>query len=196
MWSFPHPNFKEKPLVAVWLMTDDFDVVWVHLMITIVDIAPRRNFRTMIGLFVLGNPRLQWSFGLAIAYKIALFATYFVCYPSWWTVGFCCFGRAKRLLIEIFCGLNQAWICCCFYTRLIVSETPWTYGRNTEPCVVGLVGLVANALSQLFILKTDVLTYSFMLLIAKGVYNAALALSSFITQHRCYRFCNALSCSF
>ena len=58
------------------LMTDDFNVFKIHMMMMLVNMA--RKFGVMVehqnSLFVLRNPRLQCSFGLAIVYKIALTA--------------------------------------------------------------------------------------------------------------------------
>ena len=41
-----HPSFKEKLLMVIWLMSDYFDIVKIHLMMTLVDMA--HNF----GIFI------------------------------------------------------------------------------------------------------------------------------------------------
>ena len=55
-------------------MSDDLNVFKIHMMMTFVDMAPKFGvtIEHQVSVFVLGNPRLQWSFGLAIIYKIAL----------------------------------------------------------------------------------------------------------------------------
>jgi len=59
---------SREQLVVMWLMSDDFNIVKIHLMMTFLDMI--HNFRVRIehqdGLFVLGNSRLKWSFSLAI----------------------------------------------------------------------------------------------------------------------------------
>ena len=88
-----HPSFKEKLLMVIWLMSDDFNIVKIHLMMTLVDMA--HNFGIFIehqnSLFVLRHLHLQWSFCLAIVHKIALSAIDFVHYSKdgwsvlhWW----------------------------------------------------------------------------------------------------------------
>jgi len=63
-----------------------------------------RKFGVMIEhqdrLFVLGNPRLQWSFGLAIVYKIALTAIDSVNYSRWWTVSFILLFRSRENTVD------------------------------------------------------------------------------------------------
>ena len=34
-----HPSFKEKPLMVIWFMSDDLNIVKVHLMMALVDMA-------------------------------------------------------------------------------------------------------------------------------------------------------------
>jgi len=62
--------------MVMCLMSDDFNVFKIHVMMTFVNMA--HKFGVMIehqdSLFVLGNPHLQRSFGLAIVYKITLTA--------------------------------------------------------------------------------------------------------------------------
>ena len=57
-------------------LSNDFNVFKIHMMVILVNRA--RKFGVMVehqnSLFVLRNPRLQCSFGLAIVYKIALTA--------------------------------------------------------------------------------------------------------------------------
>ena len=56
-----HPSFKEKLLMVIWLMSDDFNIVKIHLMMTLVDMA--HNFGIFIEhqnpLFVLRHLHLQ-----------------------------------------------------------------------------------------------------------------------------------------
>ena len=58
----------------MWLTSNDFNVIKIHAMMTVVNMA--RRFRVVIehhdSLFVFRNPRLQRSFGLPIVYKFAL----------------------------------------------------------------------------------------------------------------------------
>ena len=73
VWVFyRHPSLQKKPLMVMCLMSDDFNVFKIHMMM-LVNMA--RKFGVMVehqnSLFVLINPRLQCSFGLAIVYKIA-----------------------------------------------------------------------------------------------------------------------------
>ena len=73
---YGHPSLQKKPLMVMRLMSDDFNVFKIHMMMMLVNMA--RKFGVMVehqnSLFVLRNPRLQCSFGLAIVYKIALTA--------------------------------------------------------------------------------------------------------------------------
>jgi len=52
---------SREQLVVMWLMSDDFNIVKIHLMMTFLDMI--HNFRVRIehqdGLFVLGNSRLK-----------------------------------------------------------------------------------------------------------------------------------------
>ena len=56
-----HPSFKEKLLMVIWLMSNDFNIVKGHLMMTLVDMAC--NFGIFIkhqnSLFVLRHLHLQ-----------------------------------------------------------------------------------------------------------------------------------------
>ena len=60
--------------MVMWLTSNDFNVIKIHTMITVVDMASK--FRVVIehhdSFLVFRNPRLKRSFGLAIVYKIAL----------------------------------------------------------------------------------------------------------------------------
>ena len=73
---YRHPSLQKKPLMVMCLMSDDLNVFKIHTMMMLVNMA--RKFGVMIEHhntpFVLRKPSLQWSFGLAIAYKIALTA--------------------------------------------------------------------------------------------------------------------------
>ena len=93
-----HPSFKEKLLMVIWLMSDDFNIVKIHLMMTLVDMA--HNFGIFIehqnSLFC-SHLHLQWSFCLAIVHKIALSAIDFVHYSRRWMVGFIRCLSTKRL---------------------------------------------------------------------------------------------------
>jgi len=68
--------------MVMWLTSNDFNVIKIHTMITVVDMASK--FRVVIehydSFFVFRNPRLKRSFGLAIVYKIALTTVDFVHY--------------------------------------------------------------------------------------------------------------------
>ena len=70
------PSLQKKPLMVMYLMSDDFNVFKIHMMLMLVNMA--RKFGVMVehqnNLFGLRNPRLQYSFGLAIVYNIALTA--------------------------------------------------------------------------------------------------------------------------
>jgi len=83
--------------MVVCLMSDNFNVFKIHVMMTFMNMA--RKFGVMIehqdSLFVLGNLHLQWSFGLAIVYKIALTPIDSVHYSRWWSVGFCILMKVK-----------------------------------------------------------------------------------------------------
>ena len=83
-----HPSFKEKPFMVIWLMSDDFNIVWWWHSWTWLATQFWIFVEHQYSLFVLGHPRLQWSFCLAIVYKITLSATDFVHYSRRWTVGF------------------------------------------------------------------------------------------------------------
>ena len=76
------PSFEEKSLVVIDFKTNNFDVFKVHVVAGMVDMAC--NFGVLIEtchcLFVLRNSGLQWSFCLAIVYKITLCAIDFVHY--------------------------------------------------------------------------------------------------------------------
>ena len=94
-WSFPHygrvfyshPSFWKKPLMVMCLMSDDFNVFKIHVMMTFVNTA--RKFEVMIehqdSLFVLDNPRLKWSLQV---YKIAMTTIDYVHYSRRRIVGF------------------------------------------------------------------------------------------------------------
>ena len=73
-------------------MSDDFSVVKIHAMMAFMNMASK--FEVMIkqhdSLFVLRNPRLKWSFGLAIVYtdsQLILYTTP----DDVWSVSYCCF---------------------------------------------------------------------------------------------------------
>ena len=58
---YRHPRHYKEFLVVMFVMSDDLNVIKIHLMMTIVEMA--RKFGVMIehqdSIFVLGNPRLQ-----------------------------------------------------------------------------------------------------------------------------------------
>ena len=71
---YRHLSLQKKPLIVMCLMSDDFNVFKIHMMMMLMNMASK--FIVMVehqkSLLVLRNPRLQCSFGLAIEYKIAL----------------------------------------------------------------------------------------------------------------------------
>ena len=73
---YRHPTLQKKLLMVMCLMCDDFNIFKIHMMMMLMNMA--RKFGVMVehqnSLFVLRNPRLQCSFGLAIVYKITLTA--------------------------------------------------------------------------------------------------------------------------
>ena len=73
---YRHPSLQKKLLMVMCLMSDDFNVFKIHMMMMLVNMA--RKFGVMVehqnSPFVLRNPRLQCSLGLAIVYKVALTA--------------------------------------------------------------------------------------------------------------------------
>ena len=120
-----HPSFKEKLLMVIWLMWNDFNIVKVHLMMTLVDMAC--NFWIFIehqnSLFVLRHLHLQWSFCLPIVHKITLSAIDFVHYSRRWTVDFILLFWLWRSAVDVFFGsLYKTWICCCFNNRPIIFQ--------------------------------------------------------------------------
>ena len=131
---YRHPSLQKKPLMVMCLMSDDFNVFKIHMMMMLVNMA--RKFGVMVehqnSLFVLRNPRLQRSFGLAIVYKIALTAidSQYTIPDEGRSVSSCCLGLGKRLLM-VLCGWKETRKLCCFSTRPILSETPLTYGSTT-----------------------------------------------------------------
>ena len=60
---YRHPSLQKKPLMVMCLMSDDFNVFKIHMMMMLVHMA--RKFGVMVehqnSLFVLRNPRLQCS---------------------------------------------------------------------------------------------------------------------------------------
>ena len=87
---YRHPSLQKKPLMVTCLMSDDFIVFKIHMMMMLMNMA--RKFGVMVehqnSLFVLRNPRLQRSFGLAVVYKITLTAIDSVHYSRWRMVCF------------------------------------------------------------------------------------------------------------
>ena len=73
---YRHRGLQKKPLMIMCLMSNDFNVFKIHMIMMLVNMACK--FGVMVehqnSLFVLRNPHLQCSFGLAIVYKIALSA--------------------------------------------------------------------------------------------------------------------------
>ena len=120
-----HPSFKEKLLMVIWLMSNDFNIVKVHMMMILVDMA--HNFGIFIehqnSLFVLRHLHLQWSFCLAIVHKIALSAIDFVHYSRRWTVDFILLLRLWKSAFDFFSRLYKTWICCCFNNLPIIFQT-------------------------------------------------------------------------
>ena len=108
---YRHPSLQKKPLMVMCLMSDDFNVFKIHMMMKLVNMA--RKFGVMVehqnSLFVLRNPRLQRSFGLAIVYKIALTAIDSVHYSRWRTVGFILLlgSRKKWQSDNLYSALHQ-----------------------------------------------------------------------------------------
>ena len=82
---YRHPSLQKKPLMVMYLMSDDFNVFKIHIYMMMMLMNMARKFGVMVehqnSLFVLRNPPLQCSFGLAIVYKIALTAIDSVHYP-------------------------------------------------------------------------------------------------------------------
>ena len=138
----------EKPLMVMCLMSNDFNVFKIHVMMTFLNMHIRLELWSNIKTAFLCS-HLQWSFDLAIVNEITLTAIHSVHYSRWWTVGFIryCFGRGKRLLM-VLCGLYETCILCCFSKRPILSETPLTYMDYKTIGGIGLVGFVASALSH------------------------------------------------
>ena len=99
---YRHPSLQKKPLMVMCLMSDDFNVFKIHMMMMLVNMA--RKFGVMVehqnSLFVLRNPRLQCSFGLAIVYKIALTAVDSVHYSRWRTVGFILLLGSRKKTVD------------------------------------------------------------------------------------------------
>ena len=100
-----HPSFTGKPLMVIWLVSDDLNIiVKVRLMMALVTMA--RNFgifvETQYSLFVLRYPGLQRSFCLAIVYKLALSAINFLYYSRTWTVSFILLFRTWKNAVDAF----------------------------------------------------------------------------------------------
>lgn len=95
---------RSHALMVIWLTSEDLIIVKVHLMMALVDMA--LNFgiyvETQYSLFVLRCRRLQWSFSLALIYKIALSAIDFVHHLRWWTVGCILLLRTWKNAVDVF----------------------------------------------------------------------------------------------
>ena len=108
------PSFKEKPLTVIWLMYDDLNIVKVHLIMPLADMALVFGIlvETQYNLFVLRYSGLEWSFCLAIVYKIALSAIDFEHNSRGWTVRFILLLLTWENAVDGF--LRLAPICCCY----------------------------------------------------------------------------------
>ena len=60
---YRHPSLQKKPLMVMYLMSDDFNVFKIHIYMMMMLMNMARKFGVMVehqnSLFVLRNPRLQ-----------------------------------------------------------------------------------------------------------------------------------------
>ena len=133
-WSFPHygrvfyshPSFWKKPLMVMCLMSDDFNVFKIHVMMTFVNTA--RKFEVMIehqdSLFVLDDPRLKWSLqSIQNCNDYNWLCTLLQTKDSWFHLAVLVVEKRPSVVL---CGLRETCKLCCLSKRTVLSETQWT----------------------------------------------------------------------